>query len=92
MPTPQGSNTTGPSEFYKAYAPSAVLGGDADLIADGGGPCREIIVGSAGDLVVKTPAGVSVTISGIPAGMRLPIQASKLIASGSTAYKLLVLW
>jgi hypothetical protein len=83
----------GSAPFAKSYATSAVLGADVDLVADGGGPCRGIRVGVAGNLVVTCARGAaSVTIYNVAVGELIAIQATALVASGSTAEKITVFW
>lgn len=82
-----------PSTTYKTYASGAALAADADLVTDGGGPCRAIIVGTAGTLVVVREDDVEITIVANMASASpvLPVTA-KLIKSTSTARDILVLW
>lgn len=83
----------GSSPFAKSYATSGVLGADVDLGADGGGPCRRIYIGGTGNLVVKCArGGASVTYYALPVGKTIEIQATSLVASGSTATKITVEW
>lgn len=55
-------------------------------------PCAEIHVFGAGDLVVTRVDGTNVTFTGLPAGAVLPVEAGALVASGSTATNVLVIW
>lgn len=81
------------SPFYESYATAGALGGDVDLQAVGGGPCRAIRVGQAGDLVVKDAhTNTNKTIPAVTAGETMMIQALSLVASGTTAQKITVLW
>lgn len=87
------ADLTTSSPFYESYAPSGALGADVDLQAAGGGPCRAIRVGQAGDLVVKDArTNTNKTIPAMTAGETLPISALALVASGTTAQKITVLW
>jgi len=67
-----------------------------DLVALGGGPCRRILVGGAGhlELVPASPLDgqTSDTISDLPAGELLEVQATKILDAGTTATKLTVFW
>lgn len=45
-------------------------------------------VGGAGDVVVVTAKGTTVTIEGVAAGTLLPIAVKKVVSSGTTATKL----
>jgi len=85
--------TRGRAGFYRFYTTVA----NTDLYSQGPHsgediPCAEIHVFGAGDLVVTRPDGNNVTLVGLPAGAVLPIEAKALVASGSTATNLLVLW
>lgn len=46
---------------------------------------RALFVGSAGSLVVTTPANADVTFGNVPAGTLLKIQVIKVKATGTTA-------
>lgn len=48
-------------------------------------PCRSLWIGGAGTLTVITLGGDSVLFSGIPAGTIIPIQATRVMATGTTA-------
>ena len=45
---------------------------------------RGIYVGGTGDVAVTTPTG-DVTFSAVPAGTILPVSASKVLSTGTTA-------
>jgi hypothetical protein len=53
---------------------------------------RWVWVGGAGNLVVITAAGQTVTITGIAAGTLLPIRVSRVKATLTTATNILALW
>ena len=53
---------------------------------------RYVWVGGAGNLVVITLGGQTVTITGIPAGTLLPIRVSRVKATNTTATSVLALW
>jgi hypothetical protein len=55
----------------------AVTPGDGDLP----NVTREIWVGGAGDLVIQLKDGTELTITGVPAGTRLPYRAAKILGS-----------
>jgi hypothetical protein len=76
----------------RTYALAGPLAGDADLIADGGEPCRGIRVGAAGDIAIVDAGGASTTIPAVLAGETLRVRAAKLLAAGTTAQKITVLW
>jgi hypothetical protein len=69
---------------------------DIDLVALGGGPCRAIRVLADGDLVVVPadllPGQTSETLSPLLGGDHLPIQATKIIDSGTSAIPMIVFW
>ncbi len=54
-------------------------------------PARSIYVGGAGDVVVKNAAGTNVTFTAVPAGTTLPIQTTRVMATGTTATLLIAL-
>lgn len=47
--------------------------------------CRAVYVGGAGDLKVDMADGSTVTLEGVLAGSILPIQVSKIYATGTSA-------
>jgi len=79
------------------YVQYATLAADKDLLADGPTaknkdlPCRRIVPGSTGTLVVTRPDATNQTLT-VTAGQVLDIAAIKLVASGSTNMAVLVLW
>lgn len=81
-----------------AYKNYATISADVDLIADDPGRpagtngriCRAIFVGTPGVLVVQQLGGTVVTISA--ASGLLPIQAQKIVDTGTTAADILVMW
>lgn len=84
----------------KTYALAAASAG-LDVCAQdtGGRPARAIMVLGAGDLVVEHPghydsagAQVQVTWTGLAAGAYVPVAISKIVASGSTATNVLLIW
>lgn len=91
MPSQYSSNpdSLSSSAHYVAY-PGAVA--DTNLSAEGNGPCRRIRCTGAGDLVVKRPSdNTNVTIPFL-AGETIEVQASALVATGSTATGVVVFW
>lgn len=85
MPVTRGGLT------YEYDAPAsdyaAVTKSDTTII-DG---CRSLYVGGAGDVVLQTIAGVSVTFTGVPAGTILPVRCQKVMAA-TTATSIVALF
>lgn len=90
MPPPNPERLSS-SKVYNGYALAGILGGDVDLVADGGGICRMISCATAGNLVVTRPDGTNVTIP-FAAGQTQPICAKALVAASSTVTGIAVLW
>jgi hypothetical protein len=85
---------------HKTY-PLAAASAGLDVCAQDrhGNPARAVIVFGAGNLVVEHPgdydsAGVQVqrTWTGVTAGAYVPVAISKIVASGSTATNVLLIW
>jgi hypothetical protein len=83
----------------KTYALAAASAGLDVCAQDAGGrPCRAVMVLGAGNLVVEHPghdvAGVpvQVTWTGLAAGAYIPCAVSYIVASGSTATNVLLIW
>jgi outer membrane lipoprotein-sorting protein len=81
------------ASVYKVYASGGALGSDADLVTDGGGMCRRIMVGTSGTLVLTKADDTDETIPAnlVPSGVVFDVQA-KTIKDTSTAEDILVLW
>lgn len=87
------------TNLYSAdhYVQYATLAADKDLLADGptrgnkDRPCRRIVPGSTGTLIVTRPDATNQTLT-VTAGQILDLQAIKLVASGSTNMAVLVYW
>lgn len=81
------------SPRYKTFA---TIDADTNLVALGGGPCRRILIGGAGTLVLVPSSPLdgqtSDTITDLLAGTILEVQADKIIDSGTTASKITVFW
>ena len=82
MPIAGPTNSIAPSEFYSGTLTMA--GADFDLMALGGGPCREIRFITAGTLVVKRTDGINVTLDAA-AETTVARVATRILAAGSTA-------
>lgn len=76
------------SPRVKSYATSGALGADVDLVAEFGGPVRQLRVGVAGDMKLVFPDGSEDTIYAVQIGEPIPVQATKIRASGTTAQKI----
>jgi len=53
---------------------------------------RAMLIGGAGDIRVTMVGGQTLTIEGLNSGQLLPIRATKVFATGTTATKLTGLW
>jgi hypothetical protein len=71
------SGLTSPAQDAEAVTPS-----DAAPLAQ---VARGLYVGSAGALRVRMLSGVDVTFAAVPAGTLLPLRASHVLATGTTA-------
>ncbi len=83
----------GPYTDVAVLAGSGALGADYDIAATHGAPCRAIVVGTAGDVKLVTARGTTVTIpqACLTVGFPYRIQATKIVATGTSAQKILVL-
>jgi hypothetical protein len=57
----------------------------SDTVDIPNGPIRSIWVGGAGNVALITLAGTTVTFAGCPAGSLLPVMASRVMATNTTA-------
>lgn len=81
LPVDSGTSASG---SYAAVTPS-----DSVALTT---PARALYVGSAGDLAVKNGSGgTAVTFKSVPAGMLLPVKATHVLATGTTASSLVAL-
>ena len=55
-------------------------------------PARMLWVGGAGNVKVDTVGGSTITFLSVAAGTRLPIQAKKVYATGTTATNIVALY
>ena len=56
-------------------------------------PCRGIYVGTTGDISVNgAESGTAVVFKSVPAGVILPVIASRVLAAGTTASNLVAMW
>lgn len=76
------------ARLTKTYATAA---GNIDCIADGGTLCDEIICGGEGNLQIEYSGGATDTIA-VAAGDRIPAAARRILAAGTTATALTVMW
>lgn len=53
---------------------------------------RGLWVGAAGDVAVILLSGSTVTLVGVTAGTLIPIRASRVLATGTTATSIVALW
>jgi hypothetical protein len=51
-----------------------------------------LYVGGAGDLTVDTVGGDAVTFVAVPAGSFIPVQVTRVYASGTSATSIVALW
>lgn len=63
----------------------------ASNTVDFASPCRGLYVGTAGN-VTAVVGGVAVLFTAVPAGMILPIQATRVNATGTTAGAMVALF
>lgn len=70
------TNPSAPATSFYAITPA-----DANLAR----PVRAIYVGGAGNLTITSPAGESVLITGVQAGVIYPFSAIRVSATGTTA-------
>ena len=54
-------------------------------------PCRSIYVGTAGNIVLVTISGTTLTFVNVAAGSILPVRASRIRATNTTAGSLIAL-
>ncbi len=81
-------DTLSSSPRVKSYATAAALVADVDLAAEFGGPVRQLRVGVAGDLKLVFSDGSEDTIYAVQIGEPVPVQATKIRFSGTTAQKI----
>ena len=53
---------------------------------------RALWIGGAGDVKVTLKGGTTVTLSAVPAGSMLPLQVTRVWATGTTATLITALW
>lgn len=54
--------------------------------------CRSLYVGGAGNVTVITAGGETVAFVGVPAGALLPVRATHVKSTGTSATSILALW
>jgi hypothetical protein len=77
------------SSHFQTYAGAVA---DTDLVAEGKAPCRRIRANMAGTLVVKRASDGAAIILNFLAGEFQSVQASALVAAGSTVSGVTVFW
>lgn len=92
MPSPYNMD---PEAIYDASSHFQTYAGaiaDTDLVAEGKAPCRRIRANAAGTLVVKRASDkASITLNFL-AGETLAVQATDLVAAGSSVVGVTVFW
>ncbi|MEV8467135.1 hypothetical protein AB0T83_10120 [Fluviibacterium sp. DFM31] len=53
---------------------------------------RAVYVGVGGDIRAELVSGAQLTFSAVPAGSMLPMRATKILSSGTTASSIVALW
>lgn len=56
------------------------------------GPCRAISVGTAGNVVLKNSLGVSITFTGLLAGVMYPLATLTIVKTGTTAGEIVAIF
>lgn len=67
---------------------AAVTKSDATILSP---HARALYVGGAGDVAVETPDGTTATFTAVPTGTILPVQAKKVLSTGTTATAIVAL-
>jgi hypothetical protein len=75
---------TSPPEHGQAVAPSD----GTDLVH----VTRALFVGTGGDVAVRLQDGTVLTFANVPTGALIPIRATRVLATGTTANQILGLW
>ena len=75
---------TSPPEHGLAVAPSDV--------ADLGHVTRALYVGAGGDVAVRLQDGTDLVFADVPAGTLLPVRVARVLATGTSADRILGLW
>lgn len=74
----------GPARFAAAVTPNDSV--DLQTTA------RGFMVGAAGNVKITTVGGSTVTLTGVAAGVPLPISVSRIWSTGTTATGIVALW
>jgi len=77
---------TSPSLSGPATHGFAVTPHDTNLLSE---TTRAVYVGSAGSLAVQLASGAVITFAGVSSGTMLPVRASKVMATGTSAADIL---
>ena len=77
----------------QAHNAVAVVPSDTNAIRLKGRDTRGCVIycGVTGDIAVETTGGETVTFKNVPQGMVLPVQVTKVLATGTTATDLISL-
>ncbi len=78
------------AELNSPYASAADI--TPNDSTDLGTVTRAIYVGGAGNVAVTMKNGTSVTFTAPPVGTILPVRATRVLATGTTATNLVALW
>jgi hypothetical protein len=76
--------------FVEPIATNAPLAADFDCIAVYGRPCVGIRAGSIGSIAVEMATGATVAIKSVWAGETIWLQASKILAVGTSVENMLI--
>jgi hypothetical protein len=90
MPLPYKDTALNADWAAPALGAAAVTPNDStDLVVR---PARSLFIGGAGNVAVITAAGDTVTFNGLAAGSILPVQVTRVLATGTTATNIIALY
>lgn len=93
MPTPVETPNTRPATRLRAVTKSDST--DLRLTDDSGkvAECRSLYVGGAGDVAILASGDTAaVTLTGVAAGSIIPVEARKVMSTGTTATSIVALY